>query len=345
MREDLVFLEAIESLPTSMRERLGAIPMEVKKRAREVRIRAGRPVVVELGAEQYCLSGKTSTMELAECFRALCGYSVHSHTEEIRQGFLTVKGGHRAGLCGTAVYQEDVLYNVRDISSINLRIAREMIGVSDSLFAHLGERVGKLLLVGAPASGKTTLLRDCVRKLTGSVSLIDTRGELASSLNGVPQKDVGNADVFSGFRRADGMLCALRTMAPDYIVCDEIGSREDATAVSACVGGGVQLIATVHAGSLAELWYREELRTILNTGAFETLVLLTGKSAPCRISNIFKAGDHCACNGGTISYDLSDFHRIFSVGNSGAAETGTARNHTDDRMVLHRNKVSGTRFK
>lgn len=340
-RDDQAFLEAIESLTTSMKERLSSLPMEVKRSAREVRIRAGRSIMIEMGEKPYILSGKISAAEVAECFRALCGYSVHSHSEEIRQGYLTVKGGHRAGICGTAVYQEELLYNLRDISSINLRIAREIPGVADSIFAQLGGQVGRTLLVGAPATGKTTLLRDCVRKLTGSVSLIDTRGELAAVLNGVPQKDVGNADVFSGFRRADGMLCALRTMAPDYIVCDEIGSREDIEAITACIGGGAELIATVHAGSFKELCQRKEMRTILQTGAFDTLVLLKGRSTPGEIERIVKVGDFDANDGNCVSDDMSDFYRLFPGNCSPSEKTRFAGNHTDDRMVFHGNSVSG----
>lgn len=339
MYNERVFSEAIESLPASMKNRLDSLDTKIKKRAREVRIRAGRPMMIELGREKYSMPGRISSVELSECFRALCGYSVHSHTEEIRQGFLTLKGGHRAGICGTAVYQSGELYNLRDISSVNIRIAREIIGTSRTLFSLLGDDPGGLLLVGEPSSGKTTLLRDCVRKLPGVVSLIDTRNEIAAVLNGVPQKDVGNADVFSGFSRCDGMLCALRTMAPDYIVCDELGGHEDIKAVSACVGGGVHLISTVHSSGLEELLKRDEVKQILKTGAFKTLVFLKGKSSPCEISEIFKAGDDCAYGGSDISYDMSDFHRIFSVIDTCEKEERTDSAYTNDRVVFHRDKI------
>lgn len=341
MNDEKAFLEAIDGLPTSMKKRLTILPGEVKKTTREVRIRAGRPVSIEMGEKNYTLMGKTSAFEVAECFRALCGYSVHSRAEEIKQGFLTIKGGHRAGISGAAVYQGDDLYNLRDISSINLRIAREAIGVSDFLFAQLEGDIGGTLIIGEPASGKTTILRDCVRKLSGTVSLIDTRGELAASLNGVPQRDVGNADVFSGFKRADGMLCALRTMAPDYIVCDELGSREDIAAVCSCMGGGAQLIATAHASSFNELWKRREIRNILKTGAFKTLVFLKGKSAPSEIAEIYKAGDSNAYGRSSTYYDMSDFNRILSIGRLDKEKDRTIRNYNNDRMVFNRNTLSG----
>lgn len=342
MKDEKAFLEAIDGLPTSMKERLTVLPEEVKKTAREVRIRAGRPILIEMGEKNYTFSEKISTFEVAECFRALCGYSVHSHAEEIKQGFLTIKGGHRAGISGAAVYQGEDLYNLKDISSINLRIAREAIGASDFLFAQLEGNMGGTLIIGEPASGKTTLLRDCVRKLPGTVSLIDTRGELAASLNGVPQNDVGNADVFSGFKRADGMLCALRTMAPDYIVCDELGSREDIAAVCACMGGGAQLIATVHASSFSEIWRRREVRNILKTGAFKNLIFLKGKIAPSEIAEIYKAGDSNAFSRNGAYYDMSDFNRILSIGRFDKKKDGTIRNCDDDRMVFNRSAISGT---
>lgn len=286
------FEQAISGLPAETSERFSEIPYAVKRSTREIRLRAGRPICIVTGQEDFFIDHKMTHTELFECFRSLCGYSVHSHAEEIRQGFVTIQGGHRAGLCGTAVYSRGEVSNMRNISSINLRIARQIKGSANELIRRLNGKMGGTLLVGAPASGKTTLLKDIVRQMPDhKITVVDSRGELAACVCGVPQNDVGNADVLDGWQKAEGMMLAIRSMAPDIIVCDEIGDRRDAQAVECCMNAGVQLIATAHAGSLEELTKRRHIMDILSLGAFENIVLLEGKNAPCKIHSICPVGE------------------------------------------------------
>lgn len=232
----------------------------------EIRLRAGRrAMAVTVSGKSLPCSSELSREDIEACFQELCRHSVHSFAREIAEGYITLEGGHRAGFCGTAVIKDGRLETLRDISSINLRLAREVIGCAEELHRAVlagGER--SLLLAGKPLSGKTTLLRDLARLLgkTRRVAVIDSRNELAAVCRGTPFLDVGeNTDVLSGYPKYEGIMTALRTLSPEVIICDEIGG--DAEAVRRCIHCGVKLIASAHAGSVEELSRRPDTAALL----------------------------------------------------------------------------------
>lgn len=232
--------------------------------------------------------------DIEATFQRICDYSVYARKREIVNGFVTLRGGHRAGICGTAVADSSDIVNVRDITSINLRIAREQIGCANGIFQKIRYDSGGVLLCGAPCSGKTTVLRDLARLFSTAdgacVSLIDERGELAAVTSGVPQNNVGMCDVFDGYPKAQAMEQALRSMSPNIIICDEIGSEQDVRAVRQCVNSGVRIIATAHARSKAELCSRPALKRILSTGAFSTYIFLRDREHAGEVSEVLKEG-------------------------------------------------------
>lgn len=291
---------------------LQKIPEEVKEQAQEIRLRCGRPVTVCTGRRTWFLTGSGALLpqdsdlcpvsgpgEMKELFRGLCAYSLYSHEREIRQGYLTLRGGHRVGLCGTAVMQNGEIVSVGEISSLCVRICRELPGAADELFRRIGLPEGGLLIAGAPSSGKTTVLRDIARQLAGGklgryyrVAVVDERGELGSSVQGQPQNDLGiSCDLLSGYPRAEGILQAMRVLSPEYVLCDELGSEGDAQAVEAGMFAGAGMIASIHAGSRRELLSRPLCRRMLETGAFSRVVLLSGRESPGKIAEVMKAGD------------------------------------------------------
>ena len=289
---DVEFKKAIENLPDLIKLKLNSVPEKIKKDAREIKLRINRKIAISYENKTYFLDSILKKEQINECFKSICSYSVNSHIEEIKNGFITIKGGHRAGICGTAVYENNKIINIKDISSINIRIAKQKFGVSNPLFKILNGNLGGILIVGAPASGKTTLIKDIVKNLKGkSVSVVDSRGEIAASFNGIPQNDVQDADVFSFYSRKDGIINAIKTMNPEFIVCDEISDEEDLNAIKICVGSGVKLIATAHCENLEEIKKREILIKILKTKAFYNVVFLKGKQTPCSISSVLKVGD------------------------------------------------------
>ena len=289
---DVEFKNAIQNLPENMIYILNTIPKEIKENAKEIKMRLGRKIAIKYKEDIYYINKILNKEEIEEIFKSICGYSVHSHIEEIKKGFITLKGGHRSGISGTAVYENNELINIKNISSINLRIARQIFGSSNQILNKLKENVGNLLIVGPPASGKTTILKDIAKNLNKkSVAIIDSRGEIAASLNGEPQNDIGNADVFDFFNRKDGIVFAIRTMNPQYIICDEIGDESDIEAISMCVGTGVKLIATAHGENLEEFKQRKIIEKILKTKAFSNIVFLEGEKNPCKINSILKVGE------------------------------------------------------
>lgn len=232
----------------------------------EIRLRAGRPCVcVNIFGEMQPCNKKISAEEIAECFAEICRYSVYSFESEIAEGFITLDGGHRVGICGTGVMKNGKIASIKDISGLNIRVAHQRLGCADELFERaFSDGVHSLLLGGKPLSGKTTLLRDLARILgeRHRVVLIDSRGELSASVRGTPSFDIGlNTDALCGVEKSDGIMLALRTLSPEIIICDEIGNDEKA--IEQAMFCGVKLIASAHADSAAELKKRPATRDIL----------------------------------------------------------------------------------
>lgn len=279
-------------------EAVRKIPETFFEDIQEIRLRADRPLAASLkNSVRYITEGgqltykpdaavSISPEDLRKTFEAVCQYSVHSFQREIAEGFVTVRGGHRVGVCGTSVIHGDVIENVKNISSLNFRIAREVTGCADELCRlAFGSGLCSLLLAGAPSTGKTTMLRDMARILGKSykAAVIDERGEIAAVWNGIPQNDIGiNTDVFDGYDKPRGIMTALRVMSPQIIICDEIGSESDFEAVRAASNSGIFTAASVHASSEDELKRRG-----IDPEMFDCTVILSAGELG-KISSIIK---------------------------------------------------------
>lgn len=241
----------------------------------------------------------TTKQQLAEILRALTEYSLHSFKNEINSGFITVKGGHRAGVVGTAVYDKGELISVNDVSSINLRIARTLKNSALSLSKILfSEGICSALIVGSPSSGKTTLLKDISRLVSENrlnlgykkVAVVDERGEISATYQGVSQNEIGfGTDVLNGYNKENGMDIAIRSMSPDLIILDEITREKDAELVRKSMNSGVNVIATAHAGDNRELYFKEHLRKLVLERDFQNIVFLKGRESPSEVSGILKS--------------------------------------------------------
>lgn len=246
----------------------------------ELRLRTGRRAVAVLSDGRMISCSEILTRDDVEaCFQELCCYSVHSFAREISEGCITLPGGHRVGFCGTAVINGGRLETLRDISSLNIRIARQIYGCGEELFhAVFANGLRSLLIAGRPMSGKTTVLRDIARLLGERyrVALIDSRSEIAAVYHGTPSLDVGeNTDVLTGYGKNEGIMIALRTLSPDIILCDEISGDTDA--IAHCMNCGVRLVATIHAASSDELYADDITRQIAR--GFDSIAVLGGRGS------------------------------------------------------------------
>ena len=285
----------IPYLPDGLMTEASKLLHEFGNRVNEIRLRTGRPAVVMLAdGYQFMRRGKpVNADEITLCFEKICGYSVYSHQNELVKGFVTLPGGHRVGICGTACLDKSGNRTVKNISSLNIRIASEHIGCSNGIFERLfAEEISGILIAGPPCSGKTSLLKDFALKLSSApyyrkTVLVDERDELAAMYRGAPCNTLGEfCDVLSGYPKGEGILNAVRALSPDIIICDEIGDREDAEAVCDVINAGIVMITTVHACNVDELYRREPVRKLLQSGTFRKIVLLKGGSARCEAERI-----------------------------------------------------------
>lgn len=238
---------------------------------------------------------KVTAEDLKESFEKICEYSVYSHESEIKNGFITVKGGHRIGFGGTAVIKDGNVASMKNISSLNIRIAREITGIANELLSKISYDDLGILIVGPPSSGKTTLLRDIARQISflqkKCVTILDERNEIAATYNGIPSNDVGLCDVLNGYPKKEGILQALRTLSPEIIICDEMGGTDDTFAVTQGLNAGVKIISSLHASGPGDFIKRPQALDLLSTGAFKKIVFLQNCTHPAQIKEIIKVED------------------------------------------------------
>lgn len=270
----------------------------------EIRMRLGRNFTVTdaVGEKELGETGiyftrerkiRISSSDIETVISRAFRNSVFSYKRELASGYMTCDGGCRVGFCGTAAVNHsegDRIESVKNISSVNVRISAEITGCADELFSRVySDGLKGLLIAGAPSSGKTTILRDLTRQLGNiyKVSLIDERGEIAASSDGIPQNDVGSfTDVFDAYGKYQGIMTAVRVMSPKIIVCDEIGSHEDLKALDYAINSGVKLLASCHAESLEDLKNKREIYTLLKSGAFDRCAFLKGCGKIVKISDL-----------------------------------------------------------
>ena len=310
MADTKAFDSAAEILSEDIGAVLKNIPDSKKGTVQEIRIRVNKPLALSDGATtvftdadgkiMYTMGEKAfrvSQRGIYDTFRRICDYSVYSRQDEIKNGYITVKGGHRVGLCGTAVLTDGKISALNDISSMNVRIARQIFGVSEEIINHLYPFEGGILIAGMPSSGKTTLLRDLARSLSLGIgchvtrtAVIDERGELSGTYSGVSYNDMGLSDILNGYPKGEGIIHAIRAMSPQVIICDELGTDEDCRLVSQGFNAGAVIIASIHAGNYEELMRRKQAVSLIETGAFKNIVILESSNRPCKIAKVIELG-------------------------------------------------------
>lgn len=255
----------------------------------EIRLRADRPIILKLREKDLILQYNIPQSELLRIMERLCENSIYAYKNQICEGFITVKGGHRVGLTGSCVIENGKITNVKYISSLNFRIAREVKNCSTRVLREVidieNKTIYNSIIVAPPGKGKTTILRDIVRILSNGIEeikfkgktcgVVDERGEIAAMYKGVPQNDVGiRTDVIENVNKNKGIHMLIRTMAPEIIACDEIGSREDVEAIHYALYSGVKGIFTMHGKNIEDIKNNKQIYELVENREIQKVIFL-----------------------------------------------------------------------
>ena len=292
------YYEVIKWLPEPLGRALLSLPRGRACQVQEIRLRSGRPVTLVEGLHSYPYPVEreyiVSHKELQECVYALSDYSLHSVEETLKEGYFTLPGGHRVGVAGEVVSSGGRITGYRCFTSLNIRVARPHIMELDRRIQEAAAEVkGGILLAGPPGSGKTTVLRGVAKLLSDTgkkLVVIDSRGELfPAAPDGYRVEPPVLCDVMAGYPKEKGIEIALRTLGPQCILCDEIGSAAEAEAIRSGVNAGVRFIATIHAASARELMLRPQYQRLKECGAFSCLLILQGPESPGTLKEVIHA--------------------------------------------------------
>ena len=271
--------QAMQVLPQAIRDAIIKLPFREGSAIEEIRLRNGQFPTYLCGNEKMLTAHRIKHDDLQEVIDRASQNSAYSVQDMLKHGFLTINGGHRIGICGRGVYKDGNIFSLRDISSVNLRIARSIRGVADAAVNYLWLHPYSTLIIAPPGRGKTTLLRDLIRQLSDRFSwrmcVVDERLEIASCVSAMAQHALGaHTDVLSGLCKAEAIEMLLRSMNPQWIALDEITAGCDIEAICRASYCGVKFLATAHASCLKELHQRPLYRQLLDMKVFENVIII-----------------------------------------------------------------------
>ncbi|HIV39200.1 MAG TPA: stage III sporulation protein AA [Candidatus Blautia stercorigallinarum] len=301
--------EIAKLFPAHIRQALLAAHFDMDQ-VYEIRLRVNAPLIVIYQGQEYFLTreGEFSREESQGCFvRAedlketmeyVSSYSMYAFEEEIRQGFITIQGGHRVGIAGKTVLEGDRIKSVKYISYINLRLSHQIKGCASPILPYIikNGRICHTLIISPPRCGKTTLLRDLIRQVSSgssympgvSVGVVDERSEIGGSYQGIPQNDLGiRTDVLDCCPKAEGMMMLIRSMSPEVVAVDELGDYEDIHAIESVIHCGCKLFATVHGSSIEDIKRKPLMQRLVRERIFERYIVLHHQDRAGRVKAIF----------------------------------------------------------
>lgn len=289
-------IEIVQILPSRIREKIESLSTQDIQFMEEIRIRIQRPLEVIIKGKPTYLNYIVTNEDGIHLLNQLSQHSIYTIEEELRRGYITIRGGHRVGLAGKVITEKGKVKVIRDVTSFNIRMARQKVGIANPLVSVLYKHHWlNTMIIGPPQTGKTTLLRDLARLISegnqtissSKVGIVDERSEIAGCVKGIPQHTFGTrVDVLDACPKAEGMMMMIRSMSPDVLIVDEIGRHEDSGAVMEAIHAGVRLMTTVHGFSFEDIKKRPILRELINLGVFERYIELSGKSGPGTILGI-----------------------------------------------------------
>lgn len=315
----------IRFFPEKLKKPLNAVNFEIFGDLCEIRIRAFRPIAFVFPYETFFLTdaGRLSAFYSMDCislndsdvtavFSKMCNYSVYSYAESISKGFITLENGVRVGVYGTAVSSDEAVSTMRNIRGMNIRIPAVYNGVSEKISKLFEKGKKNVLICGPPSSGKTTVLKDLCRYLSDiylfKLAVIDERGEFEKEYVGY------NADVLSFYPKKAGIEISVRTLSPDFIICDEIGDSQEVEAILDGLNSGVNFVMTIHCKSVKELLYKKQFKLLKSKAEIDYCIFLKKKSEIDSIINFKELADENDCV--NRNYNNLDIGRV-----AGCAQT------------------------
>jgi len=303
-------------LPPHLVTIISTIPTNQLAYLKEIRLRVNRPLLLVLGTVDIMLSSVGNIVnnldeaylctrdDINKTLQIISKNSLYAFEQELKLGFLTIHGGHRVGLAGQAIIDGGEMKALKNISSLNIRMAREIKGCGDKIIPYIitgGKRVLSTLVISPPCCGKTTLLRDLIRQISMGnkefrglqVGVVDERSEIGACKNGVPTVDLGpRTDVLDGCPKASGLLMLIRSMSPAVVATDELGRAEDVCAISEAVSAGVSILATVHGRDIKEVLQRPYVGELIQHKYFDRYVVLSDRPQVGTIEKIIDSKEH-----------------------------------------------------
>ncbi len=302
-------LDVLKYFPLNICNKINQIIDEEKQQVQEIRVRVNSPIMIKINEkEDYIVNHFTNRDEILQIMQSICNNSIYSYQNEIINGYITINGGHRVGITGDVVLEDNKVINIKYISSLNFRIARQILDCSNNILRYVidleNNTVFHTLIVSPPGAGKTTLLKDLVRKISDGipeigfkgidVSLIDERGEISAMYKGMPQNNIGiRTDVLENITKPLGIKMAIRAMAPKVIVADEIGSSADIDAINYAVCSGVKGIFTAHSSDFESMKLNKELNSLINMKLIEKIIFLDSK-VKGKIKSVYELSSNCS---------------------------------------------------
>ncbi|MBH1940196.1 stage III sporulation protein AA [Mobilitalea sibirica] len=303
--------ELLKILSLKLRTIFGKLKIDFEK-LQEIRLRMNAPLLIIYENVEYFITEEAKLVknptlavivtknEIRETMEYISNYSLYAFEDEIKQGFITINGGHRIGIAGKTIIEDDVIKGMKHISFINIRLAHQVKGCADPVLPYLinekTDGIYHTLIISPPRCGKTTLLRDIIRQLSDgntylsgkSIGVVDERSEIGACYMGTPQNELGiRTDILDCCPKAKGMMMLIRSMSPQIIAVDEIGSKEDLEAIDYVIGCGCKLIATVHGSSIEDIKSKPVLSELVQKKLFERYVLLSNVNGIGHLDEIY----------------------------------------------------------
>lgn len=279
----------------------------LKEQVYEIRIKISMPILVYSKFGESIINYSITKEDMKSIMQKISNYSLYAYEEDIRQGFITIRGGHRIGIAGECVMYKGEIKTIRNISSLNIRICREIIGCSDKVIKYIvsERKIYNTIIISPPKCGKTTILRDIARNISNGISslgvngkkvvVIDERSEIGACYFGIPQNNLGiRTDILDNCLKREGLIMAIRSLSPEILICDEIGTKGDIEALLMAFNSGVNIVTTIHGFTIEDLYKRKVFSDLIDNEILERVIILSNRNGIGTIESVYslKGGEN-----------------------------------------------------